>query len=653
MFASQAQSAIAGESQWRVVTNTRVGDRPQPAHVSSAVQLGLLPSPGMPRLVDSLLPRTNRPSPAACRRWIQSQLLNPPPYHVARRLAQAAYELVNLQAPLTKTVPMSASRVARLLRDQEASALCFLEIWRMLVSTSRALHACPIDGAPAGYKTAALNCLFAAADESGLPFSSAEEMARKCSEVAAQIAAVVLNDMDADENPGSGVATSTAPTTFADRDREIMLRLFERTEGWRGRIRISAAPEAYAKVAEASANLCRIVHEDFGQVLSGTGGQLDQMAKANPALRGAASNGPPAATAAAMRAATASAPRQKPQSKTVVALHYDYRDNTVWLSGPVKQKAAQFAKLDLDTLCRERDVLEEELAMSTAAVDAPGSMDDAIAAAKWSFLKRKELTDTVAKIGLAECRREDDAGEIEFIHPRDRWNKVVQDKWSTSRVEQAQYEYRRACHEANAEINQVLRDLAARIADPVKNQMHDVLLACHFSLVFRSMTEHARAAALTGWALPELVPDSNDAGATRALELRAGWPYWIDKGAAVPNDLSLNGMTLLTGPNMAGKSTIARTIASIALLAHCGFYAPCKAARVPQLDSICLRMSGGDSPAEGKSGFAVEMIDVHAILRDATDKSLVLLDEVGRGTELRAGTAVRVLCLFFWVPSSP
>ena len=91
---------------------------------------------------------------------------------------------------------------------------------------------------------------------------------------------------------------------------------------------------------------------------------------------------------------------------------------------------------------------------------------------------------------------------------------------------------------------------------------------------------------------------------------------------------------------MGGKSTLARSIASVALLAHCGLFAPCSSARVPEFDSIYLRMAGSDAPADDKSGFAMEMLDLQSLLHNATGRTLIFLDEIGRGTEAHAGTSI-------------
>ena len=104
----------------------------------------------------------------------------------------------------------------------------------------------------------------------------------------------------------------------------------------------------------------------------------------------------------------------------------------------------------------------------------------------------------------------------------------------------------------------------------------------------------------------------------------------------VPNDLLLNSTTqqliIITGPNMGGKSTFLRQAALITLLAHIGSFVPAKRAKVPIVDRIFARVGASDNIAKGQSTFMLEMQETAKILHTATSRSLVLLDEIGRGT---------------------
>jgi DNA mismatch repair protein MutS len=97
---------------------------------------------------------------------------------------------------------------------------------------------------------------------------------------------------------------------------------------------------------------------------------------------------------------------------------------------------------------------------------------------------------------------------------------------------------------------------------------------------------------------------------------------------------------LVTGPNMGGKSTYMRQVALIVLLAHIGAFVPARAARIGPIDQVFTRIGAADDLAGGRSTFMVEMTESAAILHNATERSLVLMDEVGRGTSTFDGLAL-------------
>ncbi len=115
----------------------------------------------------------------------------------------------------------------------------------------------------------------------------------------------------------------------------------------------------------------------------------------------------------------------------------------------------------------------------------------------------------------------------------------------------------------------------------------------------------------------------------------------------VPNDISLHAKRralIITGPNMGGKSTFMRQTALIVLMAHMGSYVPAASARIGPIDRIFTRIGASDELASGRSTFMVEMTEAANILNNATDQSLVLMDEIGRGTSTFDGLSLALAC---------
>ena len=130
------------------------------------------------------------------------------------------------------------------------------------------------------------------------------------------------------------------------------------------------------------------------------------------------------------------------------------------------------------------------------------------------------------------------------------------------------------------------------------------------------------------------------------INIKQGWhPVVKDsiKDGFIANDIELDGntkMLIITGPNMGGKSTFMRQTAIICLLAACGSFVPAHSAEIGPIDKIFTRIGASDDLAKGQSTFMVEMVETAEILKNATSKSLVLMDEIGRGTSTFDGMAI-------------
>jgi DNA mismatch repair protein MutS len=151
----------------------------------------------------------------------------------------------------------------------------------------------------------------------------------------------------------------------------------------------------------------------------------------------------------------------------------------------------------------------------------------------------------------------------------------------------------------------------------------------------------ARAATVRGWARPRV----DGRNYTRILEGRHPVvEAYLPRGEFIPNDALLDGeavyFALITGPNMAGKSTYLRQTALITIMAQTGSFVPVREADIGMVDRIYCRVGASDNLARGESTFLTEMNETAYILRTATDRSLVIMDEVGRGTGTNDGLSI-------------
>ncbi len=184
---------------------------------------------------------------------------------------------------------------------------------------------------------------------------------------------------------------------------------------------------------------------------------------------------------------------------------------------------------------------------------------------------------------------------------------------------------------------ELLRDCAARVAAHAE----ELLRAAAAVAVLDVAQSLASVADEEGWTRPQV-------DASPRLDVEAGRHPLVERslraGEFVPNDTHLDAesaqVVILTGPNMAGKSTYLRQTALIVLLAQVGSFVPAASARVGVCDRIFTRVGAQDDLAAGLSTFMVEMAETAAILNAATPRSLVILDEIGRGTSTYDGLSI-------------
>ena len=199
------------------------------------------------------------------------------------------------------------------------------------------------------------------------------------------------------------------------------------------------------------------------------------------------------------------------------------------------------------------------------------------------------------------------------------------------------------------------RELFLSIRDEVKKNVNSLLELAAIIADIDVVQSFSHAATEYGYIRPEM----NDG---TICDITGGRHPVVERhmphGSFVPNSICLTGdgvsFAMVTGPNMAGKSTVLRQVALITLMAQAGSFVPADAALIGVVDRIFCRVGASDNLARGESTFLVEMNETANILRNATKNSLVIMDEVGRGTGTADGLAIaRAVCEYLLSHEAP
>ncbi|MEK7708115.1 MAG: DNA mismatch repair protein MutS, partial [Verrucomicrobiota bacterium] len=195
-------------------------------------------------------------------------------------------------------------------------------------------------------------------------------------------------------------------------------------------------------------------------------------------------------------------------------------------------------------------------------------------------------------------------------------------------------------------------ELFKELREQVMEDMRAIQVNAEAIATLDVLMSFAEVAALNRYVKPELNQGKGGDGEGE-LVIREGRHPVVEQvnpaGDFVPNDTHLGGgapdsnapqIHLITGPNMSGKSTLLRQVALISLMAQIGSFVPAKAARLPVVDRIFTRVGASDNLVRGESTFMVEMQEAANILNNATARSLVILDEIGRGTSTYDGVSI-------------
>lgn len=194
---------------------------------------------------------------------------------------------------------------------------------------------------------------------------------------------------------------------------------------------------------------------------------------------------------------------------------------------------------------------------------------------------------------------------------------------------------------AEKKVVQLEYELFCQIRDTVSAQVRRLKMTADSVAELDAVCSFAEVAERNGYVRPEVHNGST-------VEITGGRHPVVERvlkdSPFVPNDTLLDGeenrIAILTGPNMAGKSTYMRQVAMMALLAQAGSFVPADSARIGLADRIFTRVGASDDLASGQSTFMVEMSEVANILQNATARSLLILDEIGRGTSTYDGLSI-------------
>ena len=318
--------------------------------------------------------------------------------------------------------------------------------------------------------------------------------------------------------------------------------------------------------------------------------------------------------------------------KPVVLL--DLLSNALRDEVPLLARDGGFVKQGYDLKLDEYRQLRDESRRLIAALQS-----DYIGATGISSLKVKHNNVLGYHIDVRANHADVLMNDAQFIHRQTTAQTV---RFTTTKLSELERDISAAADKAMALELAVFDDVVTQIMQQADEISHAARLLAELDVA----TATAKLASHHHYVRPELFSDKRfviSKGRHPVVEqsLTADTPF-------MPNDCDMthtDRLWLLTGPNMAGKSTFLRQNALIAIIAQAGLYVPCQKAEIGIIDKCFSRVGASDDLARGQSTFMVEMVETATILNQATDRSLVILDEIGRGTATYDGLAIAHACL--------
>ncbi|WIA37431.1 hypothetical protein OEZ86_014355 [Tetradesmus obliquus] len=568
-----------------------------PLYLSTLLQLGLLRNRGIPGLVDYLVPDD---APRAVREALAALLSAPPPHDVAAATRQALRGMLCYEGALPgwQCGGITPKKVAVVLQAGEAPEKFFQALAATLQPVVSSLDPATCPPALAAIVKDLWPLLLHTMPAEPQQLSHSAVLAA-CRDALAAISRVVAQPGSSSSSSSSSDSSSAAaadgmpPEDAVPAEEQVVTAFAARQERFHSRV-VTAAIQPQADQVDVAYDALLTVIEDLLRT-----------------LRAAANSG-------------------RSAGKPIAAeqlLHADDTNVAIWLKLPTKELQA---------------------------------------------LAGKPLNILPARPG------EQQQGRVQHLRaPYDRNGSVhkKQDLRTCDELDAALNAYRSAVAAANAAATKALKELTKELAGSATQ----LAAAVQLGDLLNALLCHSRAATAAGWTVPYVGAQeqqqylqqqqkqqrrggkqlarksasssrssSSSSSSRGAFYLKELWPFWMvgSDSSTIKNDVALDGFMLLTGPNMAGKSTVLRAVAAAALCGCAGLAVPAApGSSLPCLDAVVLRTFSGDAPQEGLSAFGVEMKEMTDVLGEVRPHSLVLVDELGKGTEAVWGTALAAAIL--------
>nr|WHU50367.1 MutS-like protein [Allium cepa] len=497
--------------------------RPQPLYLGTATQIGVIPTEGIPSLLNVLLPSNCTGLPVL---YMRDLLLNPPSYKVASAILKACRMMSDLTSSIPEFTCVPATKLVKLLESREANHIEFCRIKNIadeILQMHKSSELSPI-----------LHILLEPSwVATGLKVDY-DILVTECTWISKRISEII----------SLGVEKDQAISSY----KFVPHEFFEDMESsWKGRVKRIHAEDVFAEVDKAAQSLSIAVMEDFVPIVSRVKAVMSSLGG--------------------------------PKGEVCYAREHE----AVWFKG--------------------------KRFMPSVWANTPGEEQ---------IKKLKPALDSKGR-------------------------KVGEEWFTTINIENALTRYHESTEKARIKVLDLLRELSGEMQAKINILVFSSMLL----VIAKSLFGHVSEGRRKGWVFPDLHKFQNHKDnsldtVNETLELRDLSPYWFDaaQGSAIKNTVRMHSMFLLTGPNGGGKSSLLRSVCAASILGICGLMVPAESATIPHFDSVMLHMKAYDSPADGKSSFQIEMSEIRSLITSATSRSLVLLDEICRGTETAKGTCI-------------